>query len=77
MLINMDFQFLNLKEGTSSKGNWYLLQLLDNDEKHFNFFIKKPDFDIKKDSIINCDLSIYYNLKDKKYDVKLLRWEVV
>lgn len=62
-IMTEDLTFLELKQGKSSTGNWYLLKVEDSKGKHFNFFVNDPNV-FKNcnvgDSVI---LELYVNLK--------------
>lgn len=61
-------KLVNKKEGKSNNKSWYLLQFLDNEDKHINIFSNKEDYDkCLKDKFYIVSFNIYYNLKQQKY----------
>lgn len=72
MIFNSVFYFLGTKTGKKKDGtDWNLVQTLDNDEKHFNFFVKdlKKFEKLKENDEIQLTLDLYYDLKSKSYKV--------
>jgi len=69
MIFESTLKLNGTKTGKNEDGKyWYLLKLLDNEDKHINIFVTKSDFDkVQIGNSYTISFTLYYNLKKEKY----------
>lgn len=69
MVFETTCKVINTKTGVNSKGQkWYLIQLLDNEDKHINIFDTEKTYNkVKVGEFYITSFILYYDLKNKKY----------